>query len=149
MADKVVQGDYNAPDYVTELDCIPVLPPGIETAIVEVGDGNPYKRRSPWYRKYGETFKGMVIPPGCGVFFTPAPTKYENSKVGPTLQYGIFMGYEMQPGGIWSGRYLVCDIDDFTGCSLAQETHYSEFDIKPPGAHLSGPGSALGSAPMV
>ena len=45
---------------------------------------------------------------------------------------GVFLGYELAPGGRWSGRYLVADINDFTGKCLAQETYYSEFDIRSP-----------------
>ena len=65
------------------------------------------------------------------MFFYPAPTKGEQPKVSPSLKYGIFLGYELHPGGRWSGRYLVADIDDFKWKPLAIETHYSEFNIKP------------------
>ena len=37
----------------------------------------------------------------------------------------------MAPGGRWSGRYLVADIDDFVGKCLAQEMDHTHFKIRP------------------
>ena len=53
--------------------------------------------------------KALQIPFGCGVQFMP--TRRKNIKVGfdNKLQYGLFVGYFVQPGGVWSGDYLVVD----------------------------------------
>ena len=40
------------------------------------------------------------------------------NKAAPRLQYGIFLGYRMAPGGRWTGEYLIADLDDFVGKSL-------------------------------
>ena len=81
--------------------------------------------------RFGEEFSGLVLPIGCGVFFMPSPTKYKLPKAGPSLAYGILLGYQMSPGGRWSGRYIVADIDCFALKSLDADEHYSNFDIRP------------------
>ena len=88
-------------------------------------------RKSPWFRKYGEEFKGKAIPFGCGVYFKPARTKRVQSKAAPALSYGIFLGYRMAPGNRWTGQYIVADIDDFVNRNFDMDVHFSEFDIRP------------------
>ena len=58
-----------------------------------------------------------IIPFGARVRYKPQPSysKYYRSKFDPEGRVGIFMGYELQPGGTWSGDYLVADISDFVG----------------------------------
>ena len=94
--------------------------------ITEDEDGN-----SAWKSRFGESFKGKAITLGCGVWFLPAPTKYTNSKAGPTRSYGIFLGYRLVPGGKWNGQYLVADIDDFVGANLDVDAAGTEFRIHP------------------
>ena len=86
---------------------------------------------SPWIRKFGEEFKGVVLPLGCEIFFLPAPTKYKNSKAAPAMSYGIILGYRLVPGSRWTGQYIVADITDFIGNSLHIDTPGNEFRIFP------------------
>ena len=60
------------------------------------------KGASPYGLHSGQEFDGISLPFGCGVFFKPAATKYTPSKAAPRMQYGVFLGYQLAPGG--SGR---------------------------------------------
>ena len=86
--------------------------------------------------------KGLAIPFGCGIFFLPAPTKYTNSKSCPKMSCGVFLGYRLQPGGTWSGEYIVADLYDFVGCNLHVDTRYLEFKHLRP--HITDSVSFLG-----
>ena len=86
---------------------------------------------SPWLRRHGDNFKGNAIPFGCGVWFLPAPTKYDNPKAAPKRSYGIFLGYKLVPGGKWNGEYLVCDISDMLHADLNVEAYHADFRIWP------------------
>ena len=65
---------------------------------------------------------GHAIPRGAGVWYCPAPTKHQHGKWHPRLCYGVFVGYSVSPGDIWSGDYLVISLDDFVDKPLARET---------------------------
>ncbi len=90
---------------------------------------------TPFREFWGEGFKGKVLPLGCGVWFLPAPTKYENSKSAPTMSFGIFLGYNLTPGGNWGdhgrGLYRVADLTDFVGRCLGNEEAGTTYRIWP------------------
>ena len=73
--------------------------------------------------------EGKSIPFGCGVWFLPAPTKYANSKSAPKRSFGIFLGYRLQPGGLWNGEYVVADLDEFVSAIVDVDAPGSEFRI--------------------
>jgi hypothetical protein len=56
-----------------------------------------------------------IIPFGAHILYKPQPSHkaYYNSKFDPEGRVGLFLGYAMQPGGEWSGDYLVADLADF------------------------------------
>ena len=62
-----------------------------------------YNRR----RRKGH-FKGLNIPFGALVDFMPHSDIKIESFGGKTIQ-GIFLGYHIQPGGLWDGDYIVAD----------------------------------------
>ena len=70
---------------------------------------------SPWKERFGYPFEGTRFPFGALVFFMPAPTKYsfQGDKFAPRLKPGIFLGYQLKPGGYWSGEYIIADLFDF------------------------------------
>ena len=72
-------------------------------------------------------FPGKAIPFGCLVYFVPAPTKDQRDKTAPRMRPGIFMGYRLPPGGLWTGDYLVVDLDDFSGLSMHTKAEPSLF----------------------
>ena len=92
---------------------------------------DPEDGKSPWFLRYNKHFKGKGIPCGCGVWFLPAPTKFTNSKAAPERSYGIFLGYRLQPGGLWNGEDLVADLDDFVNANLDWDAPGSDFRIYP------------------
>ena len=42
------------------------------------------------------------------------------------MSYGVFLGYRLQPGGTWSGEYMVADLSDFVGRNLHADASYTE-----------------------
>ena len=55
-------------------------------------------------------FHGLIIPFGALVTYMPqSVTADEKDSFEPTRVPGIFVGWHMHPGGIWSGDYLVAD----------------------------------------
>ena len=59
--------------------------------------------KTPWFRRHSSFFDGQILPFGCGVYFKPAPTKYDVSKAAPRMNFGVFLGYRVHPGGKWNG----------------------------------------------
>ena len=57
---------------------------------------------TPYFLRFGRHCKAMIIPFGCGVYYMPPKTKPETSKAAPRLRYGIFIGYDIAPGGEWA-----------------------------------------------
>ena len=53
--------------------------------------------------------QGYAIPFGALVDFMPQPDVRVES-MGPKTLPGVFIGYHVNPGGEWSGDYLVADL---------------------------------------
>ena len=51
----------------------------------------------------------------------PPKTKPETTKAAPRLRYGIFIGYDTAPGGMWAGQYKVIDLETFAFADLHVE----------------------------
>ena len=83
--------------------------------------------QTPWFRRHSSFFDGQILPFGCGVYFKPAPTKYDISKAAPRMNFGVFLGYRLHPGGKWNGEYYVADLDDFAGKSLHEAASHFEW----------------------
>ncbi len=86
---------------------------------------------SPWKERFGTDFKGTRFPFGSLVFFMPAPTKYDfkGDKFAPRLKPGIFLGYQMKPGGMWSGEYIVADLSDFAGGDFREDAAAKDWNF--------------------
>ena len=83
---------------------------------------------SSYFRRHGQEFTAERLPLGGGVLYYPVKTKYTHqSKVESRLSYGVFLGYVMDEGNIWTGMYAVADLDDFAHCSLDQLESYKAF----------------------
>ncbi len=50
----------------------------------------------------------------------------------PSAREGVFAGYEMRPGGCWSGIYRVWDLRDFVGASLQRDAAYKNIGFRSP-----------------
>ena len=55
--------------------------------------------KTPYERRFGESFKGPIIPFGALVEYLP-------------ISAGIFLGYAFIAGGIWKGDTLIADIEE-------------------------------------
>merc|ERR1712115_396034 len=64
-------------------------------------------------------FPGLRLPFGCKVDFKPSPLSREKQSASePDTKVGVFFGYELDPGGKWSGRYYVVSLTSFVGVPL-------------------------------
>jgi len=69
--------------------------------------------QSSWDKRHGAPFKGMLLPLGVAVDFTPSPIHGGPGKFEPRSVPGVFLGCHEQPGGRFSGDYLVAKLTDF------------------------------------
>ena len=60
---------------------------------------DPEDGKSPWYHRYHKHFEGKGILFGCGVWFLPAPTKYENPRLLPSGHMAFSLDIGFDPGG--------------------------------------------------
>ena len=59
---------------------------------------------SAWEARHGAPFGGMLIPFGAAVRFAPpTPLKKKLPKFGPNAVPGVFLGWNLHPGGRWTG----------------------------------------------
>ena len=70
--------------------------------------------KTPYERRFGESFKGPIIPFGALVEYLPASErdKARNHQFGEKVLSGIFLGYALISGGIWKGDILIADIEE-------------------------------------
>ena len=70
--------------------------------------------KTPYERRFGQPFKGPVIPFGSLVEYYPISAK-DQSKIhqfGKKVLPGLFLGYALYAEGIWKGDILVADIEE-------------------------------------
>ena len=71
--------------------------------------------KTPYERRFGEPFKGPIIPFGSLVEYYPISAK-EQSRIhqfGKKVLPGLFLGYALcTRGGIWKGDILIADIEE-------------------------------------
>ena len=63
--------------------------------------------------KHGSVRAPRLHPFGALVTFKPSRAQQDGAKISPPGSKGLIVGYEVQPGGAWSGDYLVVDLRDF------------------------------------
>ena len=70
--------------------------------------------KTPYKRRFGETFKGPFIPFGSLVEYYPISAKDQSRihQFGKKVLPGLFLGYALYAGGIWKGDILVADIEE-------------------------------------
>ena len=64
---------------------------------------------TPWKAKHGEEFKSTLVAFGPKVTFRPPVHK--GAKFAPRIEFALFAGYFLQPGGRWKGEYLVISFE--------------------------------------
>ena len=71
-------------------------------------------RKTPYERRFGEPFKGPIIPFGSLVEYHPIIAK-DWSRIhqfGKKVLPGLFLGYALYAGEIWKGDVLVADLEE-------------------------------------
>ena len=79
-------------------------------AVVDILDDN----KTAFERRLGSSFSGPLIPFGAEITYLPITDK-DKSRLhhfGSKVLSGIFLGYEQQEGGGWSGDLLVLDWEE-------------------------------------
>ena len=70
--------------------------------------------KTPYERRFGEPFKGPIIPFGSLVEYYPISAKDQSRihQFGKKVLPGLFLGYALYAGRIWKGDILVADIEE-------------------------------------
>ena len=70
--------------------------------------------KTPYERRFGQPFKGPIIPFGSLVEYHPIIAKDQSRihQFGKKVLPGLFLGYALYAGGIWKGDVLVADIEE-------------------------------------
>ena len=70
--------------------------------------------KTPYERRFGQPFKGPIIPFGSLVEHHPITAKDQSRihQFGKKVLPGLFLGYAMYAGEIWNGDALVADLEE-------------------------------------
>ena len=70
--------------------------------------------KTPYERRFGQPFKGPIIPLGSLVeyYLISVKDQSRNHQFGKKVLPGLFLGYASYAGGIWKGDILVADIEE-------------------------------------
>ena len=70
--------------------------------------------KTPYERRFGQPFKGPIIPFGSLVEYLPITAKDQSRihQFGKKVLPGLFLGYALYAGEIWKGDVLVADLEE-------------------------------------
>ena len=70
--------------------------------------------KTPYERRFGQPFKGSIIPLGSLVEYHPITAKDQSRihQFGKKTLPGLFLGYALYAEGIWKGDVLIADIEE-------------------------------------
>ena len=70
--------------------------------------------KTPHERRFGQPFKGPIIPFGSLVEYHPTTAKDQSRihQFGKKVSPGLFLGYALYAVGIWKGDVLVADLEE-------------------------------------
>ena len=70
--------------------------------------------KAPYERRFGEPFKGPIIPFGSLVEYHPITAKDQSRihQFGKKVLPGVFLGYALYAGRIWKDDMMVADIEE-------------------------------------
>ena len=70
--------------------------------------------KTPYERRFGQPFKGPIIPFGSLVEYLPTTAKDQSRihQFGKKVLLGLFLGYALYAGGLWKGDVLVADLEE-------------------------------------
>ena len=87
--------------------------------------------KTPYERRFGQQFKGPIIPFGSLVEYHPISAK-DQSRIhhfGKKVLPGLFLGYAVYAGGIWKGDVLVADLEELETMD-ASEIYWNRLNAK-------------------
>ena len=71
--------------------------------------------KTPYERRFGQPFKGPIIPFGSLVEYHPITAKDQSRihhQFGKKVLPGLFLGYALYAEGIWNGDVLIADLEE-------------------------------------
>ena len=70
--------------------------------------------KTPYERRFGQPFKGPIIPLGSLVEYHHITAKDQSRihQFGKKVLPGLFLGYALYVGGLWKGDVLVADLEE-------------------------------------
>ena len=70
--------------------------------------------KTPYERRFGQPFKGPIIPFGSLVEYHHITAKDQSRihQFGKKVLPGLFLGYALYAGGIWKGDVLIADLEE-------------------------------------
>ena len=93
--------------------------------------------KTPYERRFGQPFKGPIIPFGSLVEYHPTTAKDQSRihQFGKKVLPGLFLGYALYAGGIWKGDVVIADLEELEtmGASeiYSKKTQCERGDISP------------------
>ena len=87
--------------------------------------------KTPYVRRFGQPFKGPIIPFGSLVEYHPTTAKDQsrNHQFGKKVLPGLFLGYALYAGGFWKGDLLIADLEELETMD-ASEIYSKRLDAK-------------------
>ena len=87
--------------------------------------------KRPLKRRFGQPFKGPIIPFGSLVEYHPITVKDQSRihQFGKKVLPGLFLGYALYEGGIWKGDVLIADLEELETMD-ASEIHSKRLNAK-------------------
>ena len=87
--------------------------------------------KTPYERRFGQPFKGPIIPFGSLVEYHPITAKDQSRihQFGKKVLPGLFLGYALYAGGIWKGDVLIADLEELETMD-ALEIYSKRLDAK-------------------
>ena len=94
-------------------------------AVVDILDDD----KTAFERRCGSSFSGPLTPFGAEITYLPITDKDKSRlhQFGSKVISGIFLGYEQQDGGGWSGDLLVLDWGEIENASHFNDIHIKRF----------------------
>ena len=78
--------------------------------------------KTPYERRFGEPFKGPIMPLGSLVEYYPTSSKGQsrNHQFGKKVLPGLFLGYALYTGGIQKGDVLIADLEELKAMDASE-----------------------------
>ena len=96
--------------------------------------------KTAYERRFNAKFTGPVIPFGAEITYLPISDKDKKRvhQFGSKVLSGIFLGYDQQEGGGWSGDLMVLDWEEIENASHFSDIHIKRFKSSEVNVHKVG-----------